>query len=351
MNKLHMYLLPLSVGSLGVLFTPLHEQAAVSYTALVVAVVLGIVGLHSLAKEKQAQQEVLQHGLKALEETTKTSAIDYTSILKQQQGALDLTNQALQQQLDVAKTNNEFMQQQFEQLTTTLVAQVEKMESALVTAATTETTHVKQSVQSLQEKVEDGNAIVENVAILMIQEQKTTVQLLEELTALQSALPNDLAMLQDMITANQQDALDATRNVEMHLEKLADLQEIVQAHLETSATTHEQVVGKITEEFTKITTKVDTSTNQLFNELATHNKQAQEQVNMATKLIEKTDQLQVELTKANEKAAATVTKQLTELKGLNKTLVQGIGQIADSKSAERQQLLKIQKELIKEYSR
>lgn len=351
MNKLHTYLLPISLGSISLLLTPLNEQAAVSYPALAVAVVLGVIGLHSLAKQKEISETALQQALKVLEEATKASSTENAKNLQHQKETIEAGNGTLQKQLETTKENNDNVQQQFTQLSAVIIHQLEKMEQAFVTATVNEQTELKQAIQKLQEKVGDGNAVVENVSILMIQEQKNTAQLLEELNSMQAVMPNELSMLQDSITANQQDIFDTTRTVEIHLEKLAGIEEIVQGYLEASATTHEQVVDKITDEFTAISTKLDVSADQLFKQFTASNEQTNKQISTATHLIEKTDQLQIELAKANEQATSTVTKQLNELKGLNKSLLQGIGQIADSKSTERQQLLKIQKELIKEYSK
>ena len=209
---------------------------------------------------------------------------------------------------------------------------------------------MKQAFSQLEEKIEEGNKVLENVSILMIQELKNIVQITDELVSIQNTMPNELSMLQDAITTNQQDALDTARNLEMHLEKLADLQDIIQSHFETSTLTHEHVVAKIADEFGVVSTNLDVSIANMLAQMEKYNEKVYAQMNNASTMVEKVEQLQTELGKLSEQSTISLSKQLTELKNMNKALLEGISQIADSKSVERQQLLKIQKKLVESFS-
>ncbi|AVK85900.1 hypothetical protein C3943_21580 [Lysinibacillus sp. B2A1] len=336
MNKLHTYLLPVAAGSVGLLWTPLSNNAAITYGILAFAVIVGIVGLHSLTKQREMTNASLQQGLKVMEDAVKVSNNEITNKLQQQLETYKEGNIALNQQL----------KQEFAQLQITIVGQMEKTEQTV----SKQQSDMKQAFSQLEEKIEEGNKVLENVSILMIQELKNIVQITDELVSIQNTMPNELSMLQDAITTNQQDALDTARNLEMHLEKLADLQDIIQSHFETSTLTHEHVVAKIADEFGVVSTNLDVSIANMLAQVEKYNEKVYAQMNNASTMVEKVEQLQTELGKLSEQSTISLSKQLTELKNMNKALLEGISQIADSKSVERQQLLKIQKKLVESFS-
>ena len=140
------------------------------------------------------------------------------------------------------------------------------------------------------------------------------------------------------------------KNSAAYLEKLADLQDIIQSHFETSTLTHEHVVAKIADEFGVVSTNLDVSIANMLAQMEKYNEKVYAQMNNASTMVEKVEQLQTELGKLSEQSTISLSKQLTELKNMNKALLEGISQIADSKSVERQQLLKIQKKLVESFS-
>lgn len=336
MNKLHTYLLPIAVGSFGLLLTPIGENQAISYCIIAFAVIVGIVGLHSLVKQQELAQASQQEMLKVLEKVLKDSNEEVAN--------------KLQKQIETIDAGTGSIVEEIKQIPIAIVGQIGNTESKLIEHILEEHEKMKTVITSLDDKVDEGNKILENVSVLTIQELRSIVQLTGEIVAVQNTMPNEISMLQSEISRNQIDVLESSRNIEVHLEKLADLQEIVQTHLETSSITHEQVVSKISEEFTAISTNMNYSASTILEQLFDYNNKVQSQLNIASTMLESLEQQQGELNKLNEQSTTTVNAQLKELRSLNKSLVAGISQIADSKSAEREQLLKIQKDLIKKYS-
>lgn len=335
MDKLHIFLLPIALGGFGLLWTPLNENSIMSYGITAFVVIVGIVGLHSAVKQLESNLASQQEMLKVMGEIVQRSMEEVAS--------------TQQKQTDIFEESNGTVVNEMKQISIAIVNQIEKTASDLIGNLTDEQTKMVKAISSLEEKMDEGNKILENVSVLMIQELRTVAHQTEEIVSIQNTLPNELSMLQDVISGNQQDALDTSRNIEEHLEKLTDLQSIVQTHLETSSDTHEQVVSKITEEFSVLSANLESTTSTIIKQLIDYNNRVHDQLNMASTMLEKLDHQQAELGNLNEHSAATVNSQLKELRSLNTSLLAGIAQIADSKSAERQQLLKIQKELIKKF--
>lgn len=336
MNKLHTFLLPIAVGSFGLLWTPLSENSIISYGIIAFAIIAGIIGLHSAVKQLEENRTSQQEMVKVMGEIVQKSMEEAVTLQQKQTGILEESNGTVVNEI--------------KQISIAIVEQMEKRATSLIGSITDEHEKLVKAITLLEEKMDEGNKILENVSLLMIRELKTVVQQTEEIVSIQSTMPNELSTLQDEISRNQQDALESSRNIEQHLETLSDLQSIVQTHLETSSNTHKQVVSKITDEFTTLGANLDSTTSTLINQLIEYNNRVHNQLNIASTMLEKLENQQMELGNINEKSAENVNAQLNELRNLNKSLVAGIAQIADSKSAERQQLLKIQKDLMKKFS-
>lgn len=340
MNKLHTYILPVAAGSICLLWTPLCKNEAIAYSVIAFAIIVGIFGLHSLAKQREMNNFSLQQFFKVMEDTVKVSNNEITIEMKQQFAAYKEENVALNQQL----------KQELAQFMTTIVGQLEKTEETIAINLTKQQSDIKQASNLVEGKIEEGNKVLENVSILMIQELKNIVQITDELVSIQNTMPNEFSTLQDAITNNQQEALEIAHSIELQLEKIADLEDNIQSHLEMNSLSHEQVVSKITDEFAIVSKNLDVSREKMLTQIEKYNEKVHAQLNNASTMVEKVEQLQTELGKLSEQSTTSLNKQLTELKNMNKALLEGISQLADSKSIERQHLLKIQKDLVEKFS-
>lgn len=344
MNKVSTYALPLAVGSVGLLFTPLAEQDVFSYLFVALAIIFGIVGLQSLHNEKQTEAKQLAELIKQANDAQQASLKQFEALHtsnSELETAITSIATLIEQQSESTKGETA---KQFNELTTSLETQHKQLTEAFTQATNDSST-------AIEHKLDDGNALVENVSLLMIQELKAVVQLLDEANRMQAELPNELTMLQDRITDNQKEVLESVRDLERHVEKLDDLQQTIEQHLDHSSQSHEQVVEQIVKQFEGVSATVEQRSTQVYTQLTEIAKQSQEQVAEMNSLLTTLEQLQKAVDESHAQAGKTVTQQLNEIKGLNKTFVQGIGQLADSKSAERQHLLKIQKDLIGKFSK
>lgn len=318
MKNLHTYMLPVAAGAFALMLSPIAETAAVGYSLIAIIVITGIIGLQSLAKTSETSKVEQQNIVKALEKL-EAQSVDSVKETKQQTAAL----------LEV-------------------LAGVGGSLGNLQTLLTSGQENSAKQMMALEEKVDEGNKVIESVSILAIKEIQAIVQFTEELISIQNMMPNELSALQDAITQNQQDLVNHTRNIEDYMN---DLKNVTESHYEQSVTTHESVVEKIREEFDKVSTMVNQETSLLVQQASTSNEHAQKQLNNATDLLANSKNLNSELEKMNKLNNDTVNNQLKELRDISSALLQGIAQLTNSQSVERKQLLAIQKNLINKYAK
>lgn len=354
MNKLHTYMLPIAAGAFALMLSPLAETTAVAYSLIAIIVITGIVGLQALAKNNEATNKNNEQVLQCLEQVQ--SQIE--SLVHASNKQAQLTEQQSAEQLTFAKDMKQHYTtlveatteqaisviEQTKQQTVTLSDNLQKVQSHIDTLQQTMTNHLV----ATEDKVDEGNKVLESVSVLMVKELQTINHNIDGLVSLQSTLPNELNNLQDVISRNQEQLIDGTRDLELQLESLKD---ITTTHYEQTVSSHQEVIHKISEEFTSLSNAVQQETMLLIEQANSITKVAEDQLMKATGAVQNIENIGKELKKVNATNNDKVDKQLAQLIDISSSLLQGIAQLTNSQSAERKQLLTIQKKLISKYSK
>lgn len=354
MNKLHTYMLPIATGAFALMLSPLAETTAIAYSLIAIIVITGIIGLQALAKNNEAanvNDRQIARRLESLNDQIENlvqASTKHTEMLKvqsnEQAKLAQNTEQYIITLVNAADQQSSNLIEQTKQQTIVLSDNLQTVQSHLEVLQQ----NVTKQIVATEDKVDEGNKVIENVSVLMVKELQRINQNIEELVSMQNTLPIVLDNLQDAITRNQEQLVDDTRNLETQLEALKDL---TSTHYEQSSLSHNEVVEKIAQEFTGLSNTVQQETTLLIEQANKTAQDASTQLAKAIEVVANIEKINVELKKYNTTNNDKVDKQLTQLCDISATLLQGIAQLTSSQSAERKQLLSIQKKLISKYAK
>lgn len=354
MNKLHTYMLPIAAGSFALMLSPLAEITTVAYSLIFIIIITGIIGLQTLAKNNEAVNKKNEKIVQNLEQLQ--SQIE--NLVQDSSKQIQLTEQQTAEQLIFAKDIKQHYKTLVEATTEQTASMIEQTKQQTLTL--NDSLHkIHASIDMLQkaminhlavtaDKIDEGNTIIENVSILMVKELQTINHNMDGLVSLQSMLPNELNYLQDVISRNQEQLIDGTRELESQLESLKD---IATTHSEQVATSHQELIYKVSEEFTSLSKALQQETMSLIKQANNTTKIVETHLIKTIESIQNIDIIGEELQKINVTNNDKVDQQLVQLIDISSALLQGIAQLTNSQSAERKQLLAIQKKLISKYSK
>ena len=377
MKNVHIYALPIAVGLLGLLVSPLADVTGIAYGLVVTSIIAGILGLRSIAQSNmthaQQWQETLHQELETVVssnqqvmEEEKVSRLELQNVLSKIQSILEemhettkvgqdhvstrlieieekleggqaivstLGKLAIEQMTDVVRSMAEEVNEKSDSLEDAL-SQIQNVFEEMHETTTTGQTHVSKQLMEIGEKLEDGQVIVSTLGKLMIE-------------AIQSAtdeVTDGLNTLEGTLTKQQDDLAEELREsfegVDQQLEKQTKQAEKMEGNIEKTITSgmeaSAQVITSQTDKFLSHTKEINEFTKEQFNKIV--------------QLFEEVEKLSQAVKLQNDQQNRVVTAQLGHLAEISPALVEGISQLTDSKSPERKHLLKIQKNMIEKFA-
>lgn len=337
MGKLYIYILPVMVGIIALLTTPIADTIVVKYSLIVAVVVLGIFGLISLEKRSEVSEIRNEKLLKVIADFEKESKqLNHDAEVRRVEAINKFEANARQSMLDgIAILENKLVDLNKENL-------LKVNEASLM---------LQKGSKEIFEEIVTLNQSMDTAIGLIVKEVTFSNLIKDELISLQNALPEELNLVKDEITMNQQDQLASIRQVEEYLELIEPLKDLLEEQQASAVSNRNEVVDKIISEFTNTSKFFNTGTEKIAKQIKQSIEKSDVQIERNTDVINNVSRMAEELGKSNTISMDTVSKQMDELQEINRTLVEGISQLADSKSVERKQLLKIQKSLINEFSK
>lgn len=309
MKNVYIYALPIAVGLLGLLVSPLADVTGVAYGLVVTSIIAGILGLRSITQSNVTRTQQWQETLHQELETVVSS--NQQVMEEEKTSRLELEN-ALSKIQSVLEEMHE----------TTKMGQA----------------HVSTQLMEIEEKLEDGQVMMSTLGQLMVEKMMEAVQ------SATDEVTDGLNTLEDTLTKQQDDLAEELRDsfegVDQQLEKQTEQAEKMEENIEQTITSgmekSVQVISDQTKQFLLNTKE--------FNEFT------KEQFSKIVQLFEEVEKLSQAVKLQNDQQNRVVTAQLGQLAEISPALVEGISQLTDSKSPERKHLLKIQKNMIEKFA-
>ncbi|ERG68039.1 hypothetical protein [Exiguobacterium chiriqhucha] len=317
MKKLYSYMFPISLGAFALVATPVADSNLVISVLILVGVVTLWLGITSVAKKADENEQKMNALLNSIEHQTEVVREAVTEL--RQNGEVVATG--LQNMHDVASELNKSSQEN-----------VEAMKSN-TEAITEQLSKLKESNQ---------NDIQE-----IVKKQDGLLRLAEELVEIQNEIPNGFKELQDSISQANDDQIEVMQGLETHIYEMKNGKESY----------HEQLLelnGKIID---TVNTRVENLSMYIQEEATTLMKRSEDAQVLALKeveafgtlikQIEELNQQMQHVSKHNQEASVKELERLTEISA---ALLEGISQLTNSKSAERKKILLVQKKLIEKFA-
>lgn len=304
MNKLHVLLLPLSIAFLLMLFTPLGQIDKLNYLFIIVGILLLGASLYiwSTEKEKESQRII------KLLSTINESQYDDDNILRK---IAEFKTEISEELENHKKTNTELNQ-----------IKISKIEEILKMRESFED-YFSDSKDNIYEICNNSNEIVTFV---------NNIQ--DEIKEIHSNFEEILKFPDNM--------LEHTDEIK---ESLRDFPEKLQENMETLNSNHLTGLQKQLDVFVDVSTiiKEQIDINQKINESFVNYSEE------LIKTISESQDLNDHINENNQQSQKTNGQLLVEIKNMQESLIKAISELADSKSKERQYLLKIQSNLLDKY--
>lgn len=317
MKKLYSYMFPISLGAFALVATPVADSDIMISLLVLVGVVTLWLGITSVAKKTDENEQKMNLLLNSIEQQTEVVREIVTE---------------LQQNSEGVKGGLQNIQNALTELNDASEAKLIAMES------NTET--LTEELKKLKESHQTGNREIVN-------KQEELLRLTEELVEIQNELPNSFKELQDSISQTNDDQIEVIQGLETHVYEMKNSKESY----------HEQLLelnGKIID---TVNARVENLSMYIQEEATTLMKRSEDAQVIALKeveafgtLIKQIDVLNQQMqhvSKQNQEASVTELERLTEISA---ALLEGISQLTNSKSAERKQLLTVQKKLIEKFA-
>lgn len=317
MKKLYSYMFPISLGAFALVATPVADSDIMISLLVLVGVVTLWLGITSVAKKTDENEQKMNLLLNSIEQQTEVVREIVTE---------------LQQNSEGVKGGLQNIQNALTKLNDASEAKLIAMES------NTET--LTEELKKLKESHQTGNREIVN-------KQEELLRLTEELVEIQNELPNSFKELQDSISQTNDDQIEVIQGLETHVYEMKNSKESY----------HEQLLelnGKIID---TVNARVENLSMYIQEEATTLMKRSEDAQVIALKeveafgtLIKQIDVLNQQMqhvSKQNQEASVTELERLTEISA---ALLEGISQLTNSKSAERKQLLTVQKKLIEKFA-
>ncbi len=373
MKNIYIYALPIAVGLLGLLVSPLADVTGVAYGLVVTSIIAGILGLRSITQsnvtrtqqwqetlhqelgtvvssnqrvmeeEKTSRLELentlskIQSVLEEMHETTKMGQAHVSSQLMEIEEKLEdgqvmmssLGKLAIEQMTEVIQSVAEELNEKSHSLEDSL-SKIQNVFEEIYETTKTGQTDVSEQLMEIGEKLTDSQVIVSTLGKLMIE-------------AVQSATEG-LDTLENTLTNQQVDLAEELRErfegVDQQLEKQTEQAEAMAENIQQTITSgmeeSAQVITSQTDKFLSHTKEINEFTKEQFNKIV--------------QLFEEVEKLSQAVKLQNDQQNRVVTAQLGQLAEISPALVEGISQLTDSKSPERKHLLKIQKNMIEKFT-
>lgn len=373
MKNIYIYALPIAVGLLGLLVSPLADVTGVAYGLVVTSIIAGILGLRSITQSNvtrtQQWQETLHQELgtvvssnQRVMEEEKTSRLELENTLSKIQSVLEemhettrmgqahvssqlmeieekledgqvmmssLGKLAIEQMTEVIQSVAEELNEKSHSLEDSL-SKIQNVFEEIYETTKTGQTDVSEQLMEIGEKLTDSQVIVSTLGKLMIE-------------AVQSATEG-LDTLENTLTNQQVDLAEELRErfegVDQQLEKQTEQAEAMAENIQQTITSgmeeSAQVITSQTDKFLSHTKEINEFTKEQFNKIV--------------QLFEEVEKLSQAVKLQNDQQNRVVTAQLGQLAEISPALVEGISQLTDSKSPERKHLLKIQKNMIEKFT-
>lgn len=301
MKNVHIYALPIAVGLLGLLVSPLADVTGVAYGLVVTSIIAGILGLRSITQFNVTRTQQWQE------------------TLHQELGTVVSSNQ---QVMEEEKTSRLELENTLSKIQSVLeeMHETTKMGQA----------HVSTQLMEIEEKLEDGQVMMSTLGKLMIE-------------AVQSATEG-LDTLENTLTNQQVDLAEELR------ERFEGVYQQLEKQTEQAEKMEENIEQTITSGMEKSVQVISDQTKQFLLNTKEFNEFTREQFNKIVQLFEEVEKLSQAVKLQNDQQNRIVTAQLGQLAEISPALVEGISQLTDSKSPERKHLLKIQKNMIEKFA-
>ncbi|MGI1804672.1 hypothetical protein ACRPK8_02960 [Exiguobacterium sp. TDN 0502] len=319
MKNIHIYILPIAIGLLGLLASPIADVTGIAYGLVVVSMVLGIVGLRSIAQSNMTQTQLFQQS---------------NEILHQKLETLIASNQQIIEEEKKSRIA-------LEETTTRSQGILEEMHDTTKNGQLT----LSKQLLEIEEKLEDSRVVMTSLGKLMIEEITEAIKtasselaeeidkVLQEQDSLSKELMEQQNDLSDVIEERFGEMNNELENQKKHAE---DTTEKINQTIATGIESSTQVIDDKTNEFMMRTNQFEEFTKEQYFKIEQIFKEV-EQLSQSVKL-------------QNEQQNRIVEEQLKQLSEISPALVEGVAQLTDSKSPERKHLLKIQKNMIAKFA-
>lgn len=319
MKNIHIYILPIAIGLLGLLASPIADVTGIAYGLVVVSMVLGIVGLRSIAQSNMTQTQLSQKSNEILHQKLETLIISNQQIIEEEKKSRIALEETITRSQGILGEMHD-------------------------TAKNGQLTLSKQLLE-IEEKLEDSRVVMTSLGKLMI----------EEITEAIKTASSELAEEIDEVL-QEQDSLSKEL-----MEQQNDLSDVIEERfgemnneLETQKKHAEDTTEKINQTIVtgieSSTQVIDDKTNEFMMRTNQFEEFTKEQYFKIEQIFKEVEQLSQSVKLQNEQQNRIVEEQLKQLSEISPALVEGVAQLTDSKSPERKHLLKIQKNMIAKFA-
>lgn len=331
MKNMHIYALPIAVGLLGLLVSPLADVAGVAYGLVVTSIVAGILGLRSITQSNVTQTE---HWKETLHQELETLVSSNQQIIEEQKTAQLESGEALLRIQHVLEEMHETAKGGQANLSSQLLEIEEKLEDSRVVMSNLGELMVEkmiEAVQSATDEVTDGLNTLEDTLTKQQDDLERT------LTKQQDDLETTLTKQQGDLAEELRKSFEGVdQKLEKQTEQAKSMGENVERTIASGMEASAQVITSQTDKFLSHTKEINEFTKEQFNRIV--------------QLFEEVEKLSQVVKLQNDQQNRVITAQLGQLAEISPALVEGISQLTDSKSPERKHLLKIQKNMIAKFA-
>jgi len=319
MKNIHIYILPIAIGLLGLLASPIADITSIAYGLVIVSMVLGIVGIRSISQSNMTRTQLSQQSNEILHQKLETLIVYNQQIIEEEKKSRVVLEETIIRGQDILEEMHDTIKNGQHTLSTQLL--------------------------EIEEKLEDGRVVMTSLGKLMIEEiteaiKTASSELAEEIDRVlqeQDSLSKELMEQQNDLSDVIEERFGEMNNeLENQKNYAEDTSEKINQTIATGIESSTQVIDDKTNEFMMRTNQFEEFTKEQYFKIE--------------QIFREVEQLSQSVKLQNDQQNQIVEKQLKHLSEISPAIVEGVAQLKDSKSPERKHLLKVQKNMIAKFA-
>lgn len=321
--------MPLAIATFLLLFTPLAATSYFTYVFIVVGVILLVMSLFTWSAQRSQQEQQFHAILNKISDHQSTLQDNLINFKEDVMINASTVNKNMQDFIVKYDESNDVVYNHFKSLDKSInnvTESLRKSSEDLSDKLDDITKDIRDDIESLNKEV---SSILESIKDLSAEVIETTKNNSNEVT--------------EVIKETADETKEITQDIgERVSEKLENFLENINGHIERVVSEQHDLLQEQQHIYKTVTDKI--------SELTRENKNLHVSFAKYTENIDAIQELNQAIAQSNSDNQQKHQQLLNDLKTLNATLVEATSQLADSKSAERKHLLKVQKEILDKYT-